>query len=108
MNLTYLVALFTTTTLLASPLVHANHDGKHTPDCQHMKPNFSLNYLDGNEDGKVSKQEYLAGDSANNAKTFDHLDANHDGMLDKAELVEIEKVYELLHQKSKATKSTTL
>lgn len=93
---------------LFSTMVFANHDGSHNPDCNHMQPNFSLNYLDENQDGKVSKQEYLDGDSSHNAKTFAHMDANQDGVLDKDELAEIEKVYQLLHQGKKTAKPVSL
>lgn len=93
---------------LTFSIAHANHDGSHTPDCQHMQPNFSLNYLDENADGKVSKQEYLDGDSTHVAKTFEHMDANNDGVLDKDELSEIEKVYQHIHQNKKAGKTTNL
>ncbi len=84
---------------------YANHDG-HGPDCQGMSPNFSISYLDENKDGKITKQEYIAGDTDNTAKTFEHLDANHDGFLDKAEQDEIEKVYTLIHQEKMAPKKT--
>lgn len=86
----------------------ANHDGSNNPDCNHMQPNFSLNYLDENQDGKVTKQEYLQGDNTHTAKTFEHMDANGDGVLDKAELAEIEQVYQLIHQAKKTTTPTKL
>ncbi len=67
---------------------------------------LSIAYLDANKDGVITQQEYLDGDSQNDAKKFKHMDANGDGLLDLSEQREIEAVYQELHEQYKAkTKS---
>ena len=58
---------------------HAAKNPKPTPPVDEFKT------LDTNHDGKLSKDEFAAGDKANTAEEFDKLDKNHDGYLDHSE-----------------------
>ena len=50
-----------------------------------------LKEMDGNSDGKVTKEEFLARATERAAERFDKMDANHDGSIDRTEAAELAK-----------------
>jgi hypothetical protein len=102
-----MVLLAASLSLSVSLSVLANHheEGQATggEKCEGMSHgNFSISGLDANKDDVITLNEYLAGDQSNTEKVFKHIDANSDGKLDKAEQTDIEAVYKMIHQDSKA------
>lgn len=89
--------------MFLSTLSYANHHESHDAGkCDDMsKASFSIGHFDSDKDGKITLQEYLAGDASNTEKTYQHLDSNSDGVLDMQEQKEIEAVYKLIHDQYK-------
>lgn len=66
-----------------------NGDGKVSKDefqkAQDAQGEAAFKKLDTNGDGMISHDEFFAGRTDRTAKLFDHLDRNHDGFLDQAD-----------------------
>lgn len=73
----------------------------HDEQSQAVAPaDSSIADYDTDHDGNISLMEYLAGDSSNTERVYQHLDANHDGMLDQQEQEEVKAIYQLMRQPS--------
>lgn len=80
-----------------------HHESGKSSECENMaNGSFSISGLDANQDGSITKDEYLIGNKSNTEKIFKHIDANSDGQLDQAEQKDIEAVYKGIHEKHKA------
>ncbi|MBI5593875.1 MAG: EF-hand domain-containing protein [Deltaproteobacteria bacterium] len=67
-------------------ILGANFSFAQTPENLKIKAKESIDAMDTNKDGKISKEEFLAKcKGANCSQRFDALDTNKDGFLDQAE-----------------------
>jgi|GEM_PF-4836007 len=67
---------------------------------------FSISYFDTDKDGNISLKEYLAADTSNTERSYQHMDANGDGIIDKQEQQEIAAVYKSIHAQYNAKKTS--
>ncbi len=81
MKVKYLVAL-TALTLGIGTLAYAKHG---EGDSQHHGSHHSLEQVDTNKDGAVSRDEFMAHHQKMAAERFAKMDANNDGKVDEAE-----------------------
>lgn len=73
-------------TLGLSQLAFANHHDGENGNCKKMvQEKQSMQDMDINKDGIVSRDEFTAASKERTEKTFAHIDANSDGKLDNEE-----------------------
>ena len=73
--------IFSLTILMMSPLALADHHGGKGKGRPHQKRGGHFKMMDTNNDGKVSKDEFMA----RTTKRFTEMDANGDGFITKDE-----------------------
>jgi Ca2+-binding EF-hand superfamily protein len=99
--------LIAATLLLCTNLAQANHH-EGSEGCKNMeKMDFSMQSMDTDKDGIVSKDEYIKSTQTDVENDFKHIDANNDGKLDAKEQKDVEDVLKAMHGiKTKAPVST--
>ena len=89
MKTTRIIATLVACSLCAGTAM-ARHTPTPTPRPQQTMPVDEFKKLDANHDGKISKDEFLAGGTA---EEFAKLDKNGDGFLDHAEFSQRKKTH---------------